>query len=211
MNMMYHYLFPGLWMSWAGYWRITAFDVKTVARRESMSSRLLHIIPLLVAALLLTLPNLPLLGLSTRFLPLSASMFWLGATLTCIGLLFAVSARHHLGKNWSGSITVKKDHELITTGLYTVVRHPIYTGLLLALIGTAITIGEWRGLFAVLIAVATIWRKLRLEEQWMQEQFGDVYQDYSYRVNALVPSSLVQFGIYVTFLLGTIIFLCWIF
>ena len=73
------------------------------------------------------------------------------------------------------------------TGPYALVRHPIYTGLLLAFIGTAFARGEWRGVLAVVIAWAALWRKLRLEERWMREQFGERYIEYSRRVPALVP------------------------
>ena len=72
-------------------------------------------------------------------------------------------------------------------GPYAYVRHPIYTGLLLALIGTAIVRGEWRGVLAVLIALAALWRKLRLEERWMIETFGDEYRRYRERTAALIP------------------------
>ena len=66
-------------------------------------------------------------------------------------------------------------------------RHPIYTGLLLALIGTALARGEWRGVVAVALALWAFWRKLRIEEQWMREQFGNAYEEYSGRVAALIP------------------------
>jgi protein-S-isoprenylcysteine O-methyltransferase Ste14 len=93
----------------------------------------------------------------------------------------------HIGTNWSGTVTIKQGHELVTTGPYALVRHPIYTGLLLALAGSALARGEWRGALAVLIALLALWRKLRLEEHWMREQFGEAYRAYSRRVAALVP------------------------
>ena len=96
-------------------------------------------------------------------------------------------ARVHLGRNWSGIVTVKEGHELITGGPYAIVRHPIYTGLLLAFIGSALARGEWRGVLAVAVVLAALWRKLGLEERWMREQFGSAYQAYSQRVAALVP------------------------
>jgi hypothetical protein len=80
-----------------------------------------------------------------------------------------------------------RDHELVTSGPYAIVRHPIYTGLVLAFVGSAITLGEMRGVLAVVIVVASLWRKLRLEERWMAEQFGDDYERYRDRVRALVP------------------------
>jgi protein-S-isoprenylcysteine O-methyltransferase Ste14 len=82
---------------------------------------------------------------------------------------------------------VKQEHELIRSGPYAHLRHPIYTGLLLALIGSAIVRGEWRGVLAVLIAFAALWRKLRLEERWMIETFGDDYRRYRERTAALIP------------------------
>ena len=92
-----------------------------------------------------------------------------------------------LGRNWSGIVTVKQDHELVRSGPYRWVRHPIYTGLLIAFVGTAISRGEWRGVLAVLIVFAALWRKLQLEERWMIETFGDAYLRYRAEVRALIP------------------------
>jgi protein-S-isoprenylcysteine O-methyltransferase Ste14 len=156
-------------------------------RSESRISRLPHLGLLLVAALLLGLPHFPVPVLGARFIPPSAWAFRLGAALTAAGLLFSVWARHHIGSNWSAIVTIKQDHQLITSGPYAMVRHPIYTGLLLALIGSALARGEWRGVLAVLIAFCGLWRKLRLEERWMQERFGTAYNAYSSRVAALIP------------------------
>jgi Putative protein-S-isoprenylcysteine methyltransferase len=102
-------------------------------------------------------------------------------------MLFTVWARVRLGGNWSGIVTIKHDHELIASGPYAIVRHPIYTGLLVAFIGSAMVLGEWRGVLAVLVAWWALWRKLRLEERWMAERFGQQYEAYCRRVPALVP------------------------
>ena len=111
--------------------------------------------------------------------------FSLGATLTAAGLLLSIWARHHLGKNWSQAVTVKHDHEFIVTGPYSIVRHPIYSGLLLDFIGSALARAEF--LFAVVLVFVALWRKLKLEEKWMHAQFGDSYEAYSQQVAALVP------------------------
>ena len=103
------------------------------------------------------------------------------------GLVFSIWARVHIGRNWSGIVTLKQDHELIQSGPYRLVRHPIYTGLLLGFIGTAIARDEWRGWLAVLMVLAALWRKLRLEERWLTEQFGDAYRQYRSEVAALIP------------------------
>ena len=98
-----------------------------------------------------------------------------------------VWARLHIGKNWSSDVTVKVDHELITTGPYALVRHPIYTGLLIGFLGSAVARGELRGILAFALVVIALWFKLRLEETWMREHFGVAYEGYSQRVKALVP------------------------
>jgi protein-S-isoprenylcysteine O-methyltransferase Ste14 len=187
MARIYNSLFLGMWLAWAAYWWVLSGRAKATARRESLVSRLSYMAPLLLAGILLCSPKIPVL--SGRFLPLAAWAEWgaAGVALNLAGLLLTVWARAYLGRNWSGTITIKEDHELITGGPYSLVRHPIYTGLLLAFIGVALARGEWRGILGVLIAAAAFWRKLRIEERWMRERFGDKYQTYSQRVSALIP------------------------
>jgi protein-S-isoprenylcysteine O-methyltransferase Ste14 len=187
MPYVYRYAFPALWLIWAIYWWVLSRDVKSAVRREPWESRLMHVVPLLIAFYLLWAARVPIAFLEERFLPLAASLFWIGLALTVGGLLLSVWARRHIGKNWSGFVTIKKGHELITSGPYSLVRHPIYTGLLLAFIGSAVARGEWRGVLAVALATLALWRKLRVEERWMYERFGEAYRDYSKRVAALVP------------------------
>ena len=185
--LVYRYAFPAMWLSWMVYWWAASRDVKSTVRRESVSSRLLHFVPLAIAVLLFSLQRVPIPFLAERFLPLAEWSFWLGSFLTAGGLLFTVWARLHLGRNWSGTVTIKDGHELITSGPYALVRHPIYTGLLLAMLGSALALGDWRGVTAFALAAGALWRKLRVEESWMQQQFGDAYQAYSQRVAALIP------------------------
>ena len=120
-------------------------------------------------------------------MPFTTWLPWLGAALTLAGIAFTIWARVLLGGNWSGGVTLKHDHELVIDGPYRWVRHPIYTGLLVALAGTALALGEWRGLLALAIAAAALWRKLGLEEALMRGQFGDAYAHYAERVPALIP------------------------
>jgi protein-S-isoprenylcysteine O-methyltransferase Ste14 len=125
--------------------------------------------------------------LAGRLWPRSLTAYWIGLALLCAGLAFAVWARVELGRNWSGAVTVKEGHELIRSGPYAYVRHPIYSGLIAALIGTAVTVGTERALLGVLIIVIAFVRKLRTEERFMRETFPGEYERYSAAVPALVP------------------------
>jgi len=186
-QLLHNYLYAAIWLAYVAYWRVMAGNVKETARLEPASSRVTRLVFMTCAILLLALPRVPLPFLNARFLPHGDGCFWAGAAVTACGLLFSVWARRHLGRNWSQAVTLKEDHELITSGPYALVRHPIYTGLLLALLGSAIARGEWRGALAVLIFFGVLWQKLRLEEKWMRTQFGESYESYSERVAALVP------------------------
>ena len=179
-------LIGALWIAWAVYWFIAARTAKTDRRQESALSRAGHIVPLGIGAWLLWTPTMGGF-LGERFLPWSAATFYAGVVVLAFGLGFAIWARRVLGRNWSGIVTVKQDHELVRTGPYRWVRHPIYTGLLIAFAGTAISRGEWRGVLAFAIVFAALWRKLRLEERWMIETFGDAYLRYRGEVKALIP------------------------
>lgn len=180
-------MIPGLWVAWMIYWWVSASKVKATVRSESLASRAAHIVPLVAAGIVLGLRNRPWGFLFDRMWPESLVMFWIGAATLAAGLAFSVWARVHLGKNWSGVVTIKEDHELIRSGPYALARHPIYTGILVAFIGTAIARNEWRGLVAVVIVFAALWRKLKLEERWLGETFGDRYAKYRDEVAALIP------------------------
>ena len=189
MSIPFGYLFGGAWLLWLAYWGISALHVKSAVRVESAASRFgKYALPLIVAVLLLQ--NVSAFNgtfLNDRFVPAELWIVWLGFFLTIAGLAFACWARVILGRNWSGVVQLKKDHELIVRGPYSIVRHPIYTGLLLAFLGTALAIGAWRGLIATAIVAVSFWRKLRLEERWLCELFGEQYAAYMRRVRALVP------------------------
>lgn len=179
-----------LWIIWLGYWWIAALRVKQPVRTESVWSRTAHIVPLLVAALLLLMRR-PANFLGWQLLPWhGSSRYDAGLVLVALGLAFATWARVFLGRNWSATVTVKDQHELIRRGPYRFVRHPIYTGMLLAFLGTAIAQDQWRSLLAFAIVWLALWRKWRLEERFMQETFGEQYATYRREVPAVVPWKL---------------------
>ena len=185
--MFYRWLFPLLWLAFIAVWIAMARGGKSVAERESAYSRLSHYLPLAIAIYLIAAPHVPFALLNDRFAPLGLWLVQLGAALTFAGIALAIWARVWIAGNWSSDVTLKRDHELIVDGPYRWVRHPIYTGILLALLGTALAVGEWRGLLAVVLAAAAFWRKLGIEEAVMRRQFGEAYARYAARVPALVP------------------------
>ncbi|MGD0308762.1 MAG: isoprenylcysteine carboxylmethyltransferase family protein [Acidobacteriota bacterium] len=187
MPLISDYFFPAVWLTFMAYWWVMSKNVKVNDRRESLLSRLVRLVLIVCAVALLWLPSVPPPLLDKRFLPHGDSCFWSGLAVTAGGLLFATWARRHLGSNWSQAVTVKEGHELITSGPYALVRHPIYAGLLVAFVGSAVARGEWRGLLAVVLVFGVLWRKLKLEEKWMRVQFGESYDVYSRRVAALLP------------------------
>lgn len=183
----YRHVIGLLWLAWAVYWMISSVRIKAAVRRESLASRLAHVIPLLVGAVLIGARELPWLPLTLRLWPHSLTAYWIGLALLVAGLAFACWARVHLGRNWSGSVTVKEGHELIRSGPYAYVRHPIYTGLITAVLGTAIVSGTVRAALGLVIITVSLLRKLRTEEGFMRETFPGEYQRYSADVPALIP------------------------
>ncbi len=183
----YRQLILGLWLAWLLYWLVTAAVVKPTRRRESSGSRISHWLPLLLGIYLVSWPNVRAGWLSRQLFPDVPLRYALATVVVALGLAFTVWARMHLSGNWSGSVTQKEGHELIRSGPYSHVRHPIYTGLILALIGSAIALGEPRGFLGVLLALGAWVRKLRIEEGFMREIFPGQYERYAAEVPALVP------------------------
>lgn len=179
-------LTAALWGLWLLYWLLSALDVKRARWREPSASAAIHLVPLVLMALLFAAPELLPQLLRRRFLPPGAVSAGLGLLLVAAGLAFSAWARAHLGRNWSGTITVKEEHALVATGPYRLVRHPIYSGILFALFGTAVAIGEWRGLLGVALALFALVHRSRVEEARMRDTFPQ-YEEYRRRTKALVP------------------------
>lgn len=180
-----------MWLAWLLYWFVAAFNVKKNAQVQSLKGRLAYQGQMVLTALLLFAAPLYIGPFSMQILPnqgtAGETCGVVGALLTLIGLFFAAWARLHLGANWSGRVTLKENHELIQTGPYGITRHPIYTGMIGGILGTAITVGQVRSLLAVVIFVQAIMVKLKQEEELMKAQFPAEYGDYEKRVKRLIP------------------------
>ena len=183
----YESFFPVVWIVFLLYWQIKSANTKATQRLEPAASRILRVFAILIVIILLSTTRIPLPWLYIQLWPVGLWPFWLGAAVTVCGLLFAVWAREHLGRNWSRSVTIKEDHELITTGPYAMVRHPIYTGSLAGFLGTAIALSQVRGIVAFALIFVVFWAKLRMEEEWMRSQFREAYAAYADQTAALLP------------------------
>jgi protein-S-isoprenylcysteine O-methyltransferase Ste14 len=176
-----------IWTSLVLVWAAGSFKTKRAARTESRVSRGIELAFVLSAYALLFSSYASVGPLAIRFVPVSLTIEYVGVAIAFFGAAVAIWARLLLGRNWSAAVTIKENHELIRRGPYAFVRHPIYSGLLLAFAGTAITVGEVRGLVAVILAFIGWRMKSRVEEAFMMAQFGAEYEKYSNEVKALVP------------------------
>jgi protein-S-isoprenylcysteine O-methyltransferase Ste14 len=181
-----HYLIPVLWLTWLLIWGAAARNVKPTVRRETRREAIANHLPVLLGAAMLATPAwLP--DLMTRRIMTGPDSPALGTVFVAIGLGFAVLGRWYLGRNWSAAVTVKQDHTLIRTGPYRFVRHPIYSGMVLALFGTALATGEPRAFIGAALILLGFVLKLRLEEARMRETFPAEYDDYARHTARLIP------------------------
>ncbi len=176
-----------LWAAVTLFWLLASLRVKATVRNESSGSRTLHII-VIIAAFFLIFARLHVLGpLDAQIVPPSFAGDAIGLAATLAGLVFAVWARFVLGRNWSGTVTMKQGHELVRNGPYRFVRHPIYSGFLLAALGTALIHGRGRDFVGFGLAFLGWWLKSRTEEKFMVELFDGEYVEYRRQVKRLVP------------------------
>jgi len=187
MQFFYHYGITTLWLIWGLYWLAASFSVKAVRRQEAVPSRLSHMLPLALAAVLLSSRRIAGPYLCVSLLPHTLITFWVGVVLVAVGIVFSIAGRVCLGGNWSGTVTLKENHELVRRGPYRLVRHPIYTGLLFGVLGTAIAQGELRSLLALALIAVAFLRKIGIEESFLTEEFGNSYERYRSEVPALIP------------------------
>lgn len=176
-----------VWQVFVVVWVVGLLWRKPAQERTDIRARLVYGLCTVAGFYLIFGNRLPEGWLHSRLYGHMAWIEELGVALTVLGVAFAVWARVYLGANWSGSVQVKVGHELIRGGPYAWVRHPIYTGILTALLGTAMVQGEVRGIFAFLVTLAGFWVKLGIEEQMMRKTFGAEYEEYAQRTGALVP------------------------
>jgi protein-S-isoprenylcysteine O-methyltransferase Ste14 len=175
------------WVVFALYWLIAAFGVKRTVKRENLGDRLLYIVFMAAGFFLLYQHNPNFGPLNRPFLPDQPWITWLGSALCAAGVLFAIWARRTIGKDWSAEVQIKEGHHLIRSGPYAHIRHPIYTGILLGALGTALAIGEYRGLLAVVMLLIGFTRKARKEEAFLAAEFGPAFDEHRRHTGFFLP------------------------
>ncbi len=177
-----------VWVIFLLYWVISSFTAKKIEKRERGGGIASRVAIGVVAYLLMVHAGDPRLGaLSNRFLPSAPWIAWLGVALTVVGLLFAIWARVHIGKYWSATVALKAEHKLIRSGPYSRIRHPIYTGILLALAGTSVMVGRYAALLGLAIILLSFWLKARKEEWLLAGEFGEAFEHHRRSTGFFLP------------------------
>jgi protein-S-isoprenylcysteine O-methyltransferase Ste14 len=173
-----------VWFLLDVYWSFAEVKRTAAKTRESSKSRQVH--GLLTTASLMLL-FVPVPGLTRQFVPDTLAMAIVGLGIQVGFALFYFWGRLHLGRWWSGQITIMNDHQLIQTGPYRLLRHPMYTGMLGMCVGTAIVSGQYHALLGIALVVLAYARKIRIEERVLRAEFGPAYESYRRNRAALIP------------------------
>ena len=176
-----------VWMALAVVWVVGALRTKRTVRRQSSASQLLYTAILVAGVYLIFAKQSGIPWLDRQLFPVTVPIALAGLLAVLMGVAFSIWARLMLGGNWSNRVTVKENHTLVRSGPYRIVRHPIYSGILLGMFGSALQRGGIRCFVGVLICALSFWLKTRAEEHFMVQSFGEQYLQYRHRVKALAP------------------------
>jgi protein-S-isoprenylcysteine O-methyltransferase Ste14 len=177
-------LFLAPWAVFGAWWIVRAFSTARTERVEPPRQRATFLVLVAAATLFMVVTPEPL---RRRLWPSPLPLVLVGLVLDVAGVTFAIVAREFLGRMWSGRVTLKEDHVLVQRGPYRVVRHPIYTGILTALVGVVLARGDLAGVVAFVMYALGIARKMVSEEEMLRAHFGAAYDDYRKKVAAIIP------------------------
>jgi protein-S-isoprenylcysteine O-methyltransferase Ste14 len=172
------------WAAAALYW---SCRIKAVQSGEFKWYRPLRLLVLAATFALLFWDATGIGFLGKRFLPRTTAFAWLGFTLLLIGVGITLWARIVLGQYWSDRVIVQAGHQLIRSGPYAHMRHPIYSGVLLGVLGTALVLGEWRGLLGFALLLTNYIIKANREERILADQFRDQFDQHMSHAGFLLP------------------------
>jgi len=184
---VFHLLVEVPWIVFVLYWIVSAIRTRDTLQTESFASRY-AILLIEVAGFVLLFRHSAGIGvLGNRFMHRTLASAIVGSILTWMGIGLAIWARYHLAEYWSARITIKEDHQLIRTGPYARLRHPIYSGIVLAAIGSAVVIDQWRCVLGVCLVLIGYCIKARKEETMLTQQFGDAFREHQKHAGFLIP------------------------
>lgn len=173
------------WIATGVFFLIGMLRANRISQREDGVARLLDALLLWGGYYFLFVPFVPWPALNRRFAPLTLAP--LAAGIAILGLILVIFSRYYLGRYWSGTVALKQDHKLIQNGPYRFVRHPLYTGLILAAFGTATAFGLWHRLLGAGLLLACVLRRAHKEDSLMQTRFGAEFEQYRRRTGQIVP------------------------
>lgn len=185
--MNYSFLFIVLWAFFIAYWIVhIRGNKKSLSSGRPLVKMLTAALKILFLALLIAMWTVP--GWPTmQLIPVTDATVVVGLLLCAVGMAFAIWARRTLGTNWSRDPSIQEGHELITRGPYRVTRHPIYTGVLLAVFGSNLAYGAVRNAVLFVVVTVGVVLQLKIEERLMMRRFPDAYPQYKKKVRALIP------------------------
>jgi protein-S-isoprenylcysteine O-methyltransferase Ste14 len=184
---VFHLLVEVPWIVFLLYWIVSAIRTRETVQRESFASRYAILLIEIAGFVLLFRHSAGVGFLGERFMHRTLASAIVGSILTWMGIGLAIWARYHLAEYWSARITIKADHQLIRTGPYARLRHPIYSGLILAAIGSAVVIDEWRCVLGVCLILTGYCIKARKEEAMLTQQFGEAFREHQKHAGFLMP------------------------
>ncbi|MGB8322412.1 MAG: isoprenylcysteine carboxylmethyltransferase family protein [Candidatus Acidiferrum sp.] len=181
-------IFAGwMWMVLGALWLAMWFTMKRAKKIENPLEIAQHAIPAIVGFWLIFEKSWKWAPLQQHVLPDVPSVWVSGLVVTVAGVAMAIWARFSLGRNWSGVVTLKDNHQLVGSGPYRWIRHPIYTGILVAAVGTAMIHGHLRAWIGVAVLLLTFYFKARREEKFLQQEFGSGFEEHARRTGMFLP------------------------
>jgi protein-S-isoprenylcysteine O-methyltransferase Ste14 len=183
-----HFGLLALWVVWLLSWTVAALWSSRVESSPGITAELGYRLATGIGAALLFFSFGDEVERATRLWSIAEPLGWLLVLVAFCGFAFTWWARLHLGRLWSGGVTRKANHKVIDSGPYAIVRHPIYTGLFIAVIATAVERGTVLALLGAAVLIVATYFKARLEENFLERELGAAaYEDYRRRVPMLVP------------------------
>ncbi|HXW56688.1 MAG TPA: isoprenylcysteine carboxylmethyltransferase family protein [Candidatus Cybelea sp.] len=175
------------WAATAIYFVVSALLTNKIKRREPIRRRVLDAI-LLFGGYFLLFSQLALPGPSNQhFIHTQRGFEIAGVGLSYLGLALTVWSRVRLGRYWSGVVALKQGHRLIQSGPYRVVRHPLYSGIILAAAGLSLCVRTWSSLLGIVFLVACFERRAVEEDALLSREFGAEFESYRERTGRLLP------------------------